>query len=215
MNTNTHFRGGSLWPRCAALVLAASVTGAFAAPAPAANENEKPKEVMSTAPVSSNPRELVGQQVWTSDNEPIGTVSDVVMDANSNRPAYLLVASRGLFSPVSLLHVVPFDAAHPAGTAPGIKANVTSARWNEVPILSDQDYQSGKLALADFDRQTLVRMFDDAKSLPQPNARLVSADHSGNNAVNAEAPAGNENGMQKTYTNVPNVRNSTGGRSRR
>jgi sporulation protein YlmC with PRC-barrel domain len=133
-------------------------------------------EVASSDAVDSSARKFAGQHVRSSDGRDLGTIKDFVVNTQSGRLACAIVSSGGFIGVGDQLHIVPAAALQRGTGNEGFTIAIAQADWNRVPTVREEQFEEGRLALGDSERQRLREVFPGATDdNNQSNATLLRA----------------------------------------
>jgi len=105
-------------------------------------------------------RRYAGLEVRTDGGERLGTLKDFVIDAASGKIAYAIVSSSGVLGAGDSSHAVPVDAMQRSTAIDGFVIHIDPARWNDVPALSEDDFNAGRVSISTEQQRRLHELFE-------------------------------------------------------
>lgn len=89
---------------------------------------------------------VLGRELMSADNNPLGTIQDVAFDSRSGRLALAVVASGGTLGVGEHLRAVPFKAIETAaGGAGPLRTDLKSGEWDSLPLIDPNAYNKGRI----------------------------------------------------------------------
>lgn len=105
-------------------------------------------------------RRYAGLEVRTDGGERLGTLKDFVIDAASGKIAYAVVSSGGVLGAGDTLRAVPANAVQRSTAIDGFVIHIDPARWTDVPALSEDDFDSGRVSISTDQQRRLHELFE-------------------------------------------------------
>jgi len=93
-------------------------------------------------------RKVEGQKVRGSGGNDLGDVKDLLIEPNSGRVAFAVVASGGVLGVGETLHLVPFASLKRTPDREAFLVEMTEAQWKEMPIIERKDYNDGNISVS-------------------------------------------------------------------
>lgn len=104
-------------------------------------------------------REMKGRSLRSSDGASIGTIADFIVDLDSGRALYTVVAVGGFWGFDVTLYIVPTPALRPANAGGGYIVAIDKGRWAQVPKINQDDFNADRLKLSLADEQIIEALF--------------------------------------------------------
>jgi len=114
---------------------------------------------------------LIGMKVENQQEQKLGDVEDIALDAASGKIAYVVVSSGGVLGIGDKLHAVPAGAFSFDSADNNLVLNVSKERWKESPVFDEKDTDG----LADADREKEIYTFYDVQQGIQNKTAGVSS----------------------------------------
>lgn len=86
-----------------------------------------------------------GQKITGSDGKEIGSVEDFVINKESGKVEFMVVASGGFLGIGERLRLIAHDALEPMAADEGFKAKIDELAFEALPVLQRSDLQVGRI----------------------------------------------------------------------
>ena len=125
-------------------------------------------------------RHYSGQQITGADGQKHGAFKDVAIDPVSGR-IDLVIIDTG-----EALIAVPWEALQASAAADGFTVPAPGVTWSEVPSVSREEYDSGKINVDADERSAMARQFGPTRSSAKQNVQLMCANEIQGKSVRAD-----------------------------
>lgn len=93
-------------------------------------------------------RKVEGQKVRGVGRDDLGEVKDLLIEPNSGRVAFAVVATGGVLGVGETLRLVPFASLKRTPDREAFLVEMTEAQWKEMPIIEGKDYNEGNISVS-------------------------------------------------------------------
>lgn len=125
-------------------------------------------------------RHYSGQQITGADGQKHGAFKDVAIDPASGR-IDLAIIDTG-----EALIAVPWEALQATADDDGFTVPARSVAWSEVPSVSREEYDSGRINVDADKRRAMARQFGPARSSAKQSVQLMCANEIQGKSVHAD-----------------------------
>lgn len=93
-------------------------------------------------------RKIEGQKVKGLGGDDLGDVKDLLIEPESGRVAFAVVATGGMLGVGETLRLVPFGSLRRTADRDAFLIEMTEAQWKEMPVIERKAYNDGNIAVS-------------------------------------------------------------------
>ncbi len=118
-------------------------------------------------------QKIEGHKVRGVGGEDLGNVKDLLIEPQSGKVAFAVVATGGLLGMGETLRLVPFASLQRTADAKGFTMSVTQDQWKEMPVIDRGDYDKGNFSVSAADQRQVRQQRSTGEAVSTPRGTEV------------------------------------------
>ena len=119
----------------------------------------KPPRIASKDMQDHTAHRLAGSRIRGSDGKSLGKVKDFLIDTESGKVAFAVVASGGLAGIGDELRLIPFSAVRRTGSEQKFSVDLDEAQWKELVVVDEKEMDQPNITISDAQRHRIAQAF--------------------------------------------------------